>query len=112
MSPFKLALLLVIPFLLQEPGSVKKRNKPLQILEKRLSMTVHPSEILESVISRIEGSTSESIDYRVDDLLPYNAKSKVYEHATVKEIMEDQLHGTPITYRIHKKKLIIYKLEK
>jgi uncharacterized protein (UPF0179 family) len=114
MHLFKFALLLVFPFLLQEQDLVQHqvKVKPLPILEKRLSMTIHSAEILESVIARLQANTGENVKYSTYELLPYHAKAKVYEQVTVKEILEHQLQGTPIRYKLQRKKLIIYKSEK
>jgi hypothetical protein len=112
MALFKFALLLVVPFFLQESDSIGNNIKPLPILERRLSMIVHPTEILESVIYRLQAKTGERIEYNTYELLPYRAKARVYHQLMLKEILDHQFEGTPIQYKIYKKKLVVHKKQK
>jgi hypothetical protein len=79
------------------------QQKP-SLLDKRLSITFYKAEILESVVNRIGVDTGETIIFDVRQLLPYKAKADTYRNATVKEILDDQLAGTPFKYRINRKK--------
>jgi len=112
MTFFKFGLLLVIPFFMQEPDSIRNQTKLLPILERRLSIIVHPTEILESVLYRLQEKTGESIEYSTYELLPYKAKAKAYTQVILKEILEHQFDGTPFHYKIYKKKLAVHKKEK
>lgn len=85
------------------------QQKP-SLLDTRLNITFYAAEILESVVNRIGADTGQSLIFDTLQLLPYKAKAKVYNNTTVKEILDDQLAGTPFKYRMNRKKqLEIYK---
>jgi acetyltransferase-like isoleucine patch superfamily enzyme len=44
-------------------------------------------------------------------LLPYRAKAREYKHVTLKEILDDQIAGTPIEYQLLKRGMILYNAE-
>jgi len=85
------------------------QQKPLP-LEKRITITFYAAEILESVANRVGLESRQTIIFNVQELLPYKAKARVYNDVTVKDILDDQLSGTPFKYRMNRKKqLEIYK---
>ncbi len=81
-------------------------NPPL--LETRITLKVYASEILESVIMRINAETGADIRYSTLMLLPFKAKARDYKNVCVKDILKDQLTGTPLEYQLLKKSLTIY----
>lgn len=84
------------------------QQKP-SLLDTRLTITFYAAEILESVVNRVGVETGQSIIFDTMKLLPYKAKAKTYDNATVKDILDDQLAGTPFKYRLtRKKQLEIY----
>ncbi len=87
------------------------QQKP-SLLDTRLTITFYAAEILESVVNRIGADTGQTIIFDTMKLLPYKAKARVYNNATVKEILDEQLAGTPFEYRMNRKKqLEIYQAE-
>jgi hypothetical protein len=79
------------------------------ILDKKITMTVHPSEILESVVFRLQSNSGEKIDYNTYLLLPHKAKAKDYREVSLRSILDEQLQGTGFTYRMVKGRLSICK---
>ena len=73
-------------------------------LEMRVNLKVYTGEILESVMNRLGIDTEQTIVFSVWELLPYPAKAREYHDTTVREILDDQLSGTLLKYRINKKK--------
>ena len=88
-------------------GTWQQRPSPL---ETRLSITFYYAEILESVANRVGVNTGQTILFDTIELLPFRAKAREYKNITVKEILNEQLAGTPFKYRVNRKKqLEIYK---
>jgi hypothetical protein len=83
------------------------QEKPA-LLETKVTMKIYASEILESVILRINADTGANIRYSTLMLLPFKAKAREYQNISVREILDDQLTGTPLKYKLLKKVLTIY----
>jgi hypothetical protein len=81
------------------------------LLETRVTMKVYAAEILESVINRLNMETGANIHYSTLMLLPFKAKARDYKNVCVKDILKDQLTGTPLDYQLLKKSLTIYNAE-
>ena len=69
-------------------------------------MIVHPQEILESVIFRLKEETGR-IEYSSLMLAPFKAKVIHYKNATVRQILDQQLEGTSIQYRLKGNTILI-----
>lgn len=82
------------------------------LLDRRLTITFYAAEILESVANRVGVDTGQMIIFNTLQLLPYKAKAKTYSNATIREILDEQLAGTPFKYGMNKKKqLEIYMVQ-
>lgn len=86
-------------------------QEPATLLETKVTIRIYAAEILESVISRINVETGQNIRYNTVMLLPFKAKAWDYRNVSVKEILEDQLAGTPLKYKLLKKSFTIYSAE-
>ena len=85
------------------------QQKP-SLLDRRLTITFYAAEILESVANRVGVDAGQTILFDTMKLLPYKAKAREYKNVTIREILDDQLAGTPFKYRVNRKKqLEIYK---
>lgn len=90
------------------PSCAVQHGQSSTILDRPVTMTVYGAEILESVINRLCVDTMQDIKFNTTMLLPYRAKARDYKDITVREILEDQLAGTPIKYQLSTKGLILY----
>ncbi len=86
-----------------------KTQRSVQALERKVSMPVFGAERLESVMMRLALNTGRRFD--VDLLVRSDAKAKAadYRDVAVGFILQEQLSGTPFTYRLNKKELKIYR---
>lgn len=87
-------------------------NQLDNLLNRKLNLDVYASERLESILFRLELYTESRITFEVQEMLSYKAKPAKYENALLKEILEEQLAGTPFRYKMHKNKLLIYNYSK
>lgn len=81
------------------------------LLDTKVTLKIYATEILESVITRLNAEVGTDIRYSSLMLLPFKAKARDYCNVSVKEILEDQLAGTPLKYKLVKKLLTIYNAE-
>lgn len=88
-----------------------KTQQHIQALERKISMPVFRAERLESAIMRVALNTGRR--FEVSLLIRSDAKAKEadYREVAVGFILQEQLKGTPFTYRLNKKELKIYKKE-
>lgn len=93
------------------PSCALQHRQSAAILDRPVTMKVYSAEILESVINRLCADTGLDIKYSTMMLLPYRAKARDYNAITVREILDDQLAGTPIKYQLLKKGLRLYNAE-
>jgi len=89
-------------------GGSLRATQQQGILDRRLTMQVYPVEILESVINRLDGHLNGKITWDSRMLSPYKAKAADYREQSIREILDDQLSGTPIRYDVRKQKVVIY----
>lgn len=104
---YRIPILLTFVILPVWGGSLRA-SQPKGILDKRLTMHVYPVEILESVIVRLNSQLDGRFTWDSRMLSPYKAKEADYREQSVREILDDQLSGTPIRYAVTKQKLVIY----
>lgn len=69
---------------------------------------MHAAETLESIIFRIQAQTYKPIGFTTHLLMPYKAKAADYKEVSVREILSQQLAGTPILYHFKRKQLVLY----
>lgn len=91
--------------------STVRQQKP-DLLERPVNMKIYAAEILESVMNRVGVETGQTIVFNVLQLTPYKATARNYHNVTVREVLDDQLSGTPFRYMLNRKKkqLQIYQL--
>lgn len=82
------------------------------LLNRKLSLDVYASERLESILFRLELHTESRITFKVQEMFPYKAKAAKYKNIPLKKILDEQLANTPFSYKIYKKKLLIYDISK
>lgn len=82
------------------------------VLDEKVSLTVYKAETIESVVFRLAQLTGKRFGYRSSLLSQFKGKHAEYEQATVKDVLDDQLDGTLLSYRIKKKQLEIFLLNK
>ena len=102
-------IVLALLFCLLPSCTVQRQSTML--LDRPVTMKVYSAEILESVINRIGLNTGQDIKFNTIMLLPYRAKAREYKDITVREILNDQLKGTPMKYQLLDNGLIIYNAE-
>lgn len=93
------------------PACAVRHKENLALLDRHVTMKVYSAEILESVINRLCVDTMQDIKFNTMMLLPYRAKARDYQGVTVRDILNDQLNGTPIKYKLLKQDLILYNAE-
>lgn len=86
----------------------EKNSQPDDMLRRKITMTVHSSEILESVVYRLYLQTNIKIDFNVRMLAPYLARPAVYKNTALKDILDHQFKETQIRYLLKNEKLVLY----
>jgi len=105
------SLLGLVVMLCLLPSCAVRHGQSLTVLDRVVTMQVYGAEILESVINRLCVDSMQDIKFDTMMLLPYRAKARDYKEVTVRKILDDQLEGTPIKYRLSNNGLILYNAE-
>ena len=90
------------------PVDLRYRYDEVTMLEKKINIMVYQKEILESVIYRLQLSVGTTFEFDVRMLAPYQAKESNYKDVSLKQILDHQLAGTPLKYKLRKRKLVLY----
>ena len=90
------------------PADLPYDYDQVTMLEKKISIIVYPTEILESVIYRLQLSVGTTFEFNIRVLAPYQAKGTSYKDVSLKQILDHQLAGTPLKYKLKKGKLVLY----
>lgn len=90
------------------PADLSYRYDEVTMLEKKINISVYPAEILESVIYRLQLSVGTTFEFDVRMLEPYQAKGSNYKDVSLKQILDHQLAGTPLKYKLKKGNLVLY----
>lgn len=90
-------------------AAIPSKGQQSQLLDQKLSLNVHGAERLESVIFRIESLVNTRIIFNLHDFDSYKARANNYKEVSVKQILEEQLASTPLTYQMKGVKLFILK---
>lgn len=91
--------LLLLSFLFLGSSVTFAQKTRLNALDMKVSLKVHPQEILESVIFRLKEETA-NIEYSSIMLAPFKAKVTNYKNTTMRQILNEQLEGTGIEYKL------------
>lgn len=102
---YKLSLLAAIAILQIQFQETNPKHK---LLQRKIHITVHQAETLESVVLRIYTETRTNIDFSSALLAPYRAKAADYKGISLGIILKEQLKDTPIKYRIRGNTLTLY----
>lgn len=80
---FRIIVLLTI-LALSSCGAAFRTTKSQSLLDRRITMDVHPSEILESVVNRLNGIFGGNVIWDSRMLAPYMANAVSYKNMTIR----------------------------
>lgn len=86
-----------------------KVDPPQNLLDRKITFKVYEAERLESVVFRMESKLGLRIGFSVGDFLPYKARAATYRDTRIREVLDEQLAATLLTYEIRNGRLFIIK---